>query len=70
MKLLHTIGSELLGLFVDDWAFTLLVIAWVAVFAFLGPRLPTSPALAAVFFAGIAVLTLAFAVRKARQVRR
>ena len=70
MKLLHTIGSELLGLFVDDWAFTLLVIAWVAAFAVLGPRLSHSPAIAAVFFAGIAVLTLAFAARQARRVRR
>lgn len=69
MKLLRNIGSELLGLFVDDWAFALLVIAWVVVFALLGPRLPHSPVPAAVFFVGLAVLTLAFAARKARQTR-
>ena len=68
MKLLHTIGSELLGLFVDDWAFALLVIAWVILFALLGPHLPPhSPVPAAVFFGGLAALTLTFAWRKARQ---
>ena len=67
MKLLRSIGSELLGLFVDDWAFALLVIAWVAAFAVLGPRLPHSPIPAAVFFAGLAALTLVFAMRKARR---
>ncbi len=65
MKLLRTIGSELLGLFVDDWAFALLVIAWVVLFAVLGPRLSHTPALGALFFAGFALLTLAFAWRKA-----
>jgi hypothetical protein len=68
MKLLHTISSELLGLFVDDWAFALLVVAWVVLFALLGPHLPPhSLAPAAVFFGGLALLTLVFAARKARQ---
>ena len=65
MKLLRSIGSELLGLFVDDWAFALLVVAWVALFALLGPR--HSPTFAVLFFAGLALLTLAFVWRKARR---
>ena len=66
MKLLHTIGSELLGLFVDDWAFALLVIAWVVLFALL--RFPPhAPAPAVVFFGGLALLTLAFVAHKARK---
>ena len=68
MKLLRTIGSELLGLFVDDWAFALLVVAWVVLFALLGAHFPAhSPVPAALFFVGLAALTLAFAARKARQ---
>lgn len=66
MKLLHTIGSELLGLFVDDWAFALLLIAWVVACALLVPRLHHPTALAAAFFAGIALLTLVVVTRKAR----
>ena len=67
MKMLHTIGSELLGLFVDDWAFALLVVAWVVLFALLGPHRVHSPAFAVVFFGGFALLTLAFATRQARR---
>lgn len=68
MTVLRTAARELLGLFVDDWAFALLLVAWVAAFATLGHRLPPSWE-GAVFFAGLALLTLAFAVRKARSVR-
>ncbi len=66
MTLLRTILSELIGLFVDDWAFALLILAWVGLFAVPGVRahLPyAGPAL----FLGLAVLTLAFVARKARQ---
>ena len=66
MNLLRSIGSELLGLFVDDWAFAILVIVWVLLFALLGPRLPHTAAIGAVFFTGLAALTLIFAWRKAR----
>ncbi len=66
MNILRTIGTELLGLFVDDWAFALLVLAWIGLFRLLGPhRLP-----AWLLFAGLAALTLAFVVRKARALRR
>ena len=68
MNVLRGIGSELLGLFVDDWAFALLIVAWVAAFGLFGPRLPPhSPLPAVVFLAGLAALTLAFVVRRARQ---
>ena len=66
MTLLRTIASEFIGLFVDDWAFALLILAWVGLFAIPSVRahLPYSgPAL----FGGLAVLTLVFVARKARQ---
>ncbi len=68
MSVLRTAAREMIGLFVDDWAFALLLVAWVAVFATLGQRLPASWE-GAVFFAGLATLTLVFAVRKAASVR-
>ncbi len=68
MTVLRTAARELIGLFVDDWAFALLLIAWVALFATLGQRLPKEWE-GAVFFAGLAILTLVFAVRKAGSVR-
>lgn len=69
MNLLRTIISEIIGLFVDDWAFAVLLVAWVLVQIVLTPRL--SPTVAAtLFFAGIAALTLVFVARKARSVRR
>jgi len=68
MTVLRTAAREIIGLFVDDWAFALLLVAWVALFAALGQRLPASWE-GTVFFAGLAILTLVFAVRKARSVR-
>ena len=69
MNLLRTIVSEIVGLFVDDWAFAVLLVAWVLLQTVLTPRL--SPAVAApLFFAGIAAVTLVFVARKARSVRR
>ncbi len=65
---LRTIARELLGLFVDDWAFALLLVAWVALFATLGRLLPGAWE-GVLFFAGLAVLTLAFIVRAASRVR-
>lgn len=64
MKVLRTIFAELLGLFVDDWAFALLTLLWVSVFAsplrtILG--FWTGPAL----FAGLAALALIFVLRRA-----
>ncbi len=64
MTFLRSILREMLGLFVDDWAFALLLVGWVTLFAVLGHRLPPSWE-GIIFFAGLALLTLAFAVRKA-----
>lgn len=65
MNLLKGIWEELIGLFVDDWAFALLVLAWVGIFGLAHGRLPTW-----LFFAGIAALVLAFTARRARAARR
>lgn len=65
MNLLRTMGTELVGLFVDDWTFALGIVVWLALMFVVGPRLPLSVA-APVFFLGLAALTLAFVVRKAR----
>ncbi|MGI4791577.1 MAG: hypothetical protein ACRYFS_22365 [Janthinobacterium lividum] len=66
MKLLRTIFEELIGLFVDDWAFAGLVLLWVGLFA-----LPFHKALGIwagpVFFAGLAFVVLIFVARKARR---
>lgn len=66
MTLLRTIMAELIGLFIDDWAFALLILVWVGLFAVPGIRahLPyAGPAL----FVGLAVLTLVFVARKAKE---
>ena len=66
MKAIKAIFAELLGLFVDDWAFAVPALLWVGVFAspmraFLGVW--AGPAL----FAGLASLALVFVVRRARR---
>ncbi len=64
MKFLRTVWAELIGLFVDDWAFALLTLLWVGLFA-----TPLRALLGAwagpAFFAGPAALILAFTVRRA-----
>jgi len=66
MNSVKTIFAELLGLFVDDWAFALLALLWVGLFAsplrthlgvWAGPAL----------FVGLAGLALVFVVRRARR---
>ena len=66
MKVLRTIFAEMLGLFVDDWVFALLILLWVAGFAsplrtvfgrWAGPAL----------FAGLAAVALIFVVRRAKR---
>ncbi len=65
MKVLRTIFDEVLGLFVDDWAFAGLVLLWVGMFT-----LPVRSVIGAwagpALFSGFAVLTLVFVARKAR----
>ena len=65
MKVLRNIVAELIGLFVDDWAFALLVLVWVGLFALPGAFAPRDCRADAVL--GLAVLTLVFVARKARR---
>lgn len=66
MTILRNILAELIGLLVDDWAFALLILVWVGLFALpvVRTHMPlTGPAL----FLGLAVITLAFVARKAKK---
>ena len=66
MKVLRTIFEELVGLFVDDWAFAGLILLWVGLFA-----LVLRPALGIwggpTLFGGLAGIVLVFVARKARR---
>ena len=66
MNFLRSALAEIVGLFVDDWAFAGLALAWVALFALPGVRAHTALAGPALF-GGLAVLTLVFVARKARR---
>ena len=66
MNFLRNALAEIVGLFVDDWAFAGLALAWVAVFALPGVRAHPAQAGPALFL-GLAVLTLVFVARKARR---
>ena len=66
MNAVKAIFAELLGLFVDDWAFALLVLLWAGVFASPSRTLLgvwAGPA----FFAGLGSIVLVFVVRRARR---
>ncbi len=66
MKALQTIWAELIGLFVDDWAFAGLALLWVGVFA-LPPARQLGAWAGPILFAGLAALALGFVVRAARK---
>jgi len=71
MRAIRRVLAELLGLFVDDWAFTLLVLAWLAVATLLIPAgLPDETWGAPVLFAGCAALLPLGAWLDARRRRR
>ena len=42
MKFLKTAVDEIVGLFVDDWRFAALVIAWIIIFNLIHKSLPSS----------------------------
>lgn len=66
MKVIRTIFEELIGLFVDDWVFALLLLLWVGLFALPFRSVPgawAGPGL----FVGLAALALVFVVRQARR---
>ena len=68
MRWLRSIASELLGLFVDDWHDALAILVWLAAGWLLLPRLGLPGALPPVLlFAGLAVILLASALRRARR---
>lgn len=68
MNFLRNAISEIIGLFVDDWLFAILLVVWVILAALASPHL--SPRIVGpLFFLGLAALTLAFAVRQARRIR-
>lgn len=66
MTILRNILAEIIGLLVDDWAFALLILVWVGLFALPGVRAHV-PFTGPVLFLGLAVITLIFVARKARK---
>lgn len=65
---LHSVGAELLGLFVDDGAFAAAILAWLAVAWLVLPRLGLAPGLPPVLLAvGLAAILVASAARQARR---
>lgn len=65
---LKTIWSEFIGLFVDDGSLAVAVLAWLVAVWLLLPRLPLPPALPpAILFAGLALILVESALRRARQ---
>lgn len=65
MKVLRAILEEVVGLFVDDWAFAGLILLWVGLIALVLHRTLGGlggPAL----FAGLAGIVLVFVARRAR----
>lgn len=67
MKLLRTILSELIGLFVDDGIFAAAVLIWLALVAFAAPAVG-APALwrGVALFAGLVAIMIESVVRRAR----
>ncbi len=68
LSLLRAIWGEAVGLFIDDGRFAAFILAWL-VFAVLAlPRLlPHSPAAPLLLFAGLALILVDSAVRRARR---
>lgn len=68
MSWIKTIGRELFGLFVDDGSFAVIILAWLAIVAMLLPRLGLpSPWHGIVLFAGLALIFIESATRRARR---
>lgn len=66
MNVLRTVFAELIGLFVDDWAFALSILLWVGVFA--SPLRAAFGAWAGpALFAGLAAVVLIFVLRRAKR---
>jgi membrane protein implicated in regulation of membrane protease activity len=68
MNAFKTALRELLGLFVDDGAFALAILAWCAAAAAVLPRLPLAPVSKGVtLFVGLAVILVESAWRRSRR---
>jgi hypothetical protein len=68
MKLLKTILDEAIAMFVDDGAFALAIVIWLAVTAGLARLVPGGAAWAGgVLFVGLAAILVESAVRRARK---
>ncbi|HEY2131389.1 MAG TPA: hypothetical protein VGH36_00190 [Acetobacteraceae bacterium] len=68
MSWLKTISSEIFGLFVDDGSFALAILVWLALVWLVLPRLALPAAWGGIIlFAGLALILLESAMRRARR---
>jgi hypothetical protein len=68
MRWLKTISSEIFGLFVDDGSFALAILVWLALVGFVLLRLAMPMAWGGIIlFAGLALILLESAMRRARR---
>ncbi len=66
MNWIRTILAELFGLFVDDGSFALAILAWIAFARLCLPLLCPEGGDAMAFFAGLALILIGSAIRRAR----
>jgi hypothetical protein len=70
MAWLKTAWSEFFGLFVDDGSFAVAILLWLAVAGLILPRIGLPAALPpAILFAGLVVILVESATRRARGAR-
>lgn len=68
MSWLRTIVSELIGLFVDDGAFALAIVAWLALIGLVAHFAPSTQSWAGIaLFLGLALILAESAMRRARK---
>ncbi len=68
MNSIKTIFREILGLFVDDYAFALAILLWLAIMRWGAPRLNLPPGWNGILlFAGLALILSESALRFARR---
>jgi len=70
IALVKTIALEIWGLFVDDAAFAVAVVAWIVVAGVAAHYLARSAWMPIVFFLGLALLLAGGAIRQARKIRK
>ncbi len=68
MPWLKTIAAEIFGLFVDDGAFAVAILAWLVVAGLALPHIGLPPPVKGpILFAGLAVILIESATRRARK---